>query len=47
MTLGRAIEAIVLSRQNCRIWNKCNAAKIEFRDGSSWFVADSVDNLVF
>ncbi len=49
MTLGQAIEAIAfahIKRMMPHLADKCNAAKIEFRDGK--FVvcfADSVDNL--
>jgi hypothetical protein len=51
MTLGQAIEAIAFAHIKARmphLADKCNAAKIEFRDGK--FVvcfADSVDNLTF
>lgn len=51
MTLGQAIEAIALAHVKARMPHlaaKCNAAKIEFKDGK--FVvsfADSVDNLSF
>ena len=51
MTLGQAIEAIAFAHIKARMphmADKCNAAKIEFKDGK--FVvcfADSVDNLVF
>ena len=49
MTLGQAIEAIAfahIKRMMPHLADKCNAAKIEFKDGK--FVvcfADSVDNL--
>lgn len=51
MTLGQAIEAIALAHIKAKmpaLADKCNAAKIEFRDGK--FVvcfADNVENLVF
>ena len=51
MTLGQAIEAIAFAHIKLRmphLADKCNAAKIEFKDGK--FVvsfADSVDNLSF
>jgi hypothetical protein len=51
MTLGQAIEAIAFAHIKAKmptLADKCNAAKIEFKDGK--FVvcfADSVDNLVF
>ena len=51
MTLGQAIEAIAfahIKRKMPHLAHKCNAAKIEFKDGK--FVvcfADSVDNLSF
>lgn len=51
MTLGQAIEAIALAHVKARmphLARKCNAAKIEFKDGK--FIvsfADSVDNLSF
>lgn len=51
MTLGQAIEAIAFAHVKKRmpqLADKCNAAKIEFRDGK--FVvcfADSIDNLTF
>lgn len=51
MTLGQAIEAIAFAHIKVKmphLADKCNAAKIEFRDGK--FVvcfADSVDNLSF
>ena len=51
MTLGQAVEAIAFAHIKSRmphLADKCNAAKIEFKDGK--FVvcfADSVDNLVF
>ena len=51
MTLGQAIEAIAFAHIKTRLphlADKCNAAKIEFRDGK--FVvcfADSIDNLTF
>jgi hypothetical protein len=51
MTLGQAIEAIALAHVKAKmpdLADKCNAAKIEFKDGK--FVvcfADSIDNLVF
>ena len=51
MTLGQAIEAIAFAHIKARmphLADKCNAAKIEFKDGK--FVvcfADSVDNLTF
>lgn len=51
MTLGQAIEAIAfahIKRKMPHLADKCNAAKIEFRDGK--FVvcfADNIDNLVF
>jgi hypothetical protein len=51
MTLGQAIEAIALAHVKARmphLAGKCNAAKIEFKDGK--FIvsfADSVDNLSF
>jgi hypothetical protein len=51
MTLGQAIEAIAFAHIKARmphLADKCNAAKIEFKDGK--FVvcfADSVDNLSF
>jgi hypothetical protein len=51
MTLGQAIEAIAFAHIKLKmphLADKCNAAKIEFRDGK--FVvcfADSVDNLIF
>ncbi|HLO30800.1 MAG TPA: hypothetical protein VK249_16770 [Anaerolineales bacterium] len=49
MTLGQAIEAIAFAHIKARmpqLADKCNAAKIEFKDGK--FVvcfADSIDNL--
>ncbi|HET9590951.1 MAG TPA: hypothetical protein VFO91_19325 [Anaerolineales bacterium] len=51
MTLGQAIEAIALAHIRARmphLAEKCNAAKIEFKDGK--FVvcfADNIDNLSF
>lgn len=51
MTLGQAIEAIALAHIKMKmphLADKCNAAKIEFRDGK--FVvcfADNIDNLMF
>jgi hypothetical protein len=51
MTLGQAIEAIAFAHVKAKmpdLADKCNAAKIEFKDGK--FVvcfADSIDNLVF
>ena len=51
MTLGQAIEAIALAHIKAKmpeLADKCNAAKIEFKDGK--FVvcfADSLDNLIF
>jgi len=51
MTLGQAIEAIAFAhvkRKMPHLADKCNAAKIEFRDGK--FIvcfADSIDNLSF
>lgn len=51
MTLGQAIEAIAfahIKNKMPHLADKCNAAKIEFKDGK--FVvcfADSLDNLVF
>ena len=51
MTLGQAIEAIAFAHIKARmphLADKCNAAKIEFKDGR--FVvcfADSIDNLSF
>ena len=51
MTLGQAIEAIAFAHVKLKmphLADKCNAAKIEFKDGK--FVvcfADSIDNLVF
>jgi len=51
MTLGQAIEAIAFAHVKARMpdmADKCNAARIEFKDGK--FVvcfADSIDNLVF
>jgi hypothetical protein len=51
MTLGQAIEAIAFAHVKARmpdLADKCNAAKIEFKDGK--FVvcfADSIDNLSF
>ena len=51
MTLGQAIEAIALAHIKAKmpyLADKCNAAKIEFKDGN--FVvcfADSIDNLSF
>jgi hypothetical protein len=51
MTLGQAIEAIAFAHIKAKmpeLANKCNAAKIEFKDGK--FVvcfADSLDNLSF
>lgn len=51
MTLGQAIEAIAFAHIKARmphLADKCNAAKIEFREGK--FVvcfADSLDNLSF
>ena len=51
MTLGQAIEAIAFAHIKARMphmADKCNAAKIEFKDGK--FVvcfADSIDNLSF
>ncbi len=51
MTLGQAIEAIAFAHIKAKmphLADKCNAAKIEFRDGR--FVvcfADSIDNLSF
>jgi len=50
MTLGQAIEAIAFAHIKIRrpeLAGKCNAAKIEFKDGK--FVvcfADSLDNLL-
>jgi hypothetical protein len=49
MTLGQAIEAIAFAHVKAKmpdLANKCNAAKIEFKEGK--FVvcfADSIDNL--
>jgi len=51
MTLGQAIEAIAFAHIRAKLPHlaeKCNAAKIEFKDGK--FVvcfADSVENLIF
>jgi hypothetical protein len=51
MTLGQAIEAIAFAHVKAKmpgLADKCNAARIEFKDGK--FVvcfADSIDNLVF
>jgi hypothetical protein len=51
MTLGQAIEAIAFAHIKARmphLADKCNAAKIEFKEGK--FVvcfADSIDNLTF
>ena len=51
MTLGQAIEAIAFAHIKAKmpeLANKCNAARIEFKDGK--FVvcfADSLDNLSF
>jgi hypothetical protein len=51
MTLGQAIEAIAFAHIKAKLphlADKCNAAKIEFKDGK--FVvcfADTIDNLVF
>ena len=51
MTLGQAIEAIAFAHIKLKmphLADKCNAAKIEFKEGK--FVvcfADSVDNLTF
>lgn len=51
MTLGQAIEAIAFAHIKAKmpeLANKCNAAKIEFKDGK--FVvcfADKIDNLTF
>jgi hypothetical protein len=51
MTLGQAIEAIAFAHVKAKMpdmADKCNAARIEFKDGK--FVvcfADSIDNLVF
>ena len=51
MTLGQAIEAIAFAHVKAKmpdLADKCNAAKIEFKDGK--FVvcfADSIDNLSF
>ena len=51
MTLGQAIEAIAFAHIKAKmphLADKCNAAKIEFKDGR--FVvcfADSIDNLSF
>ena len=51
MTLGQAIEAIAFAHIKAKmpeLATKCNAAKIEFKDGK--FVvcfADSLDNLSF
>ena len=51
MTLGQAIEAIAFAHIKAKLphlADKCNAAKIEFKDVK--FVvcfADSVDNLIF
>jgi hypothetical protein len=51
MTLGQAIEAIAFAHVKAKmpdLADKCNAAKIEFREGK--FIvcfADSIDNLVF
>jgi hypothetical protein len=51
MTLGQAIGAIALAHVKAKmpaLADKCNAAKIEFKDGK--FVvcfADSIDNLSF
>jgi hypothetical protein len=51
MTLGQAIEAIAfahIKRKMPHLADKCNAAKIEFKDGK--FVvcfADSLENLIF
>jgi hypothetical protein len=51
MIPGQAIEAITLAHIKARmphLADKCNAAKIEFKDGK-FFVcfADSLDNLSF
>ena len=51
MTLGQAIEAIAfahIKKKMPHLADKCNAARIEFKDGK--FVvcfADNIDNLVF
>ena len=51
MTLGQAIEAIAFAHIKAKLphmADKCNAAKIEFKDGK--FVvcfADTIDNLSF
>ncbi|HEX9388061.1 MAG TPA: hypothetical protein VF918_17180 [Anaerolineales bacterium] len=51
MTLGQAIEAIAFAHVKAKmpdLADKCNAAKIEFKDGK--FVvcfADSIDHLIF
>jgi hypothetical protein len=51
MTLGQAIEAIAFAHIKARmphLANKCNAARIEFKDGK--FIvcfADSIENLTF
>ncbi|MDQ2692954.1 MAG: hypothetical protein M3Y68_13030 [Chloroflexota bacterium] len=51
MTLGQAIEAIAFAHIKLKmphLADKCNAAKIEFKDGK--FVvcfADSLENLIF
>ena len=51
MTLGQAIEAIAFAHIKAKmpeLADKCNAARIEFKDGK--FVvcfADSLDNLIF
>ena len=51
MTLGQAIEAIAFAHIKAKmpeLADKCNAAKIEFKDGK--FVvcfADNIDNLIF
>ena len=51
MTLGQAIEAIALMHIKAKmphLADKCNAAKIEFKDGKFFvFFADSLDNLSF
>ena len=50
MTLGQAIEAIALAHVKAKmpdLADKCNAAKIEFKDGKFIvFFADSLDNLI-
>jgi hypothetical protein len=51
MTVGQAIEAIAFAHIKARLphlADKCNAAKIEFKDGKFVvYFADSIDNLSF